>query len=172
MNSRWQTQQQQKQQQPEAIIEKDVTSISKEVAIWESRARVRDDKKQPMGVDQASRKWVQDTSEMDIDAHRSKEEINTDTILEGEVVEEEITDANKEAIEKIKKGSNTICIREDPSKEKMVFSEESRPPIFDMGNVEHIEIKTSRIQCPSCLHHVSKEQFSAHAASPSCPIRR
>ena len=64
---------------------------------------MRDDKTQSMGVDQPSRRWVQDTSEMDIDTHRSKKEINTETVLEREVVEEEITVANTAAIEKIKK---------------------------------------------------------------------
>ena len=68
---------------------------------------MRDDKKQSMGVDQASRKWVQDSSEMDIDTHRSKKEINTEIVLEREVVEEEITDANTAAIEKIKKKGRT-----------------------------------------------------------------
>ena len=77
LKSKWQTQQQ--QQQPQQHLE--------EVAIWESRASVRDDKKQSMGVDQASRKWVQDASEIDIDTHRRKKEINTDTVLVREVVE-------------------------------------------------------------------------------------
>ena len=36
----------------------------------------------------------------------------------------------------------------------MVFGEESRRAIFEMGHVELIELKKSPIQCPSCLHHV------------------
>ena len=36
----------------------------------------------------------------------------------------------------------------------MVFSQESSQAIFEMGNAEIIESKTSLIQCPSCLHHV------------------
>ena len=38
----------------------------------------------------------------------------------------------------------------------MLFSQESSQAIFDMANVELIELKTSRIQCPSCLHYVFK----------------
>ena len=50
--------------------------------------------------------------------------------------------------------SNKICIREDPVEDKTVFSEESSRAIFELGNVELIELKKSTIQCPSCLHHV------------------
>ena len=38
----------------------------------------------------------------------------------------------------------------------MVFSQESSQAILEMGNVEVIALKTSRIQCPSCLHYVFK----------------
>ena len=38
----------------------------------------------------------------------------------------------------------------------MVFSQESSQAICEMGNVELIELKTSRIQCPSCPHYVFK----------------
>ena len=37
-----------------------------------------------------------------------------------------------------------------------MFSQESSQDIFETGNVELIELKNSRIQCPSCLHHVFK----------------
>ena len=67
---------------------------------------------------------------------------------------EERTDTNTKAIERIKIGSNQNCIREDLAKEKMVFSQESSEAIFDMSSVELIELKTSIIQCPSCLHYV------------------
>ena len=36
----------------------------------------------------------------------------------------------------------------------MVFSKESCRVIFEMGNVELIELMKSSIQCSSCLHHV------------------
>ena len=35
----------------------------------------------------------------------------------------------------------------------MVFSQESSRAIFEMGNVEPIELKKSSIQYTSCLHH-------------------
>ena len=63
---------------------------------------------------------------------------------------------DEDAIERIKIGSNKICISEDLAKEKMVFSQESSQTIFEMGNVELIELKTSQMQCASCLHCVFK----------------
>ena len=47
-------------------------------------------------------------------------------------------------------------IREGLAKEKMVFCQKSRQAVSEMGNAELIELKTSRIQCPSCLHYVFK----------------
>ena len=38
----------------------------------------------------------------------------------------------------------------------MVFGQESSQAVFEMGNVELIEFKTSMIQCPSFLHNVFK----------------
>ena len=58
--------------------------------------------------------------------------------------------------ERMKFGSHKICIREDLAKEKMVFSQESSQAIFEMGDVELIELKTSVFQCPSCVHNVFK----------------
>ena len=37
-------------------------------------------------------------------------------------------------------------------KKTMMFSEESSQAVFDVGNVEHIELRKTRTQCPSCLH--------------------
>ena len=79
---------------------------------------------------------------------------------------EVITDAfsNNEAstqdIERVKIGSKKLA------KEKMVFSKESSRAIFEMGDVELIELKNSSIQCPSCLHYVFEgTHFSANAVS-------
>ena len=41
----------------------------------------------------------------------------------------------------------------------MVFSKESSCAIFEMGNVELIELKKSSIQCPSCFHYVFEGTF-------------
>ena len=68
-------------------------------------------------------------------------------------VTEELTDTNTKDIENVRIGSNTICIREYLAKEKMVFSKESSQAIFNMGNVELIELQKSTIQCLSCLHY-------------------
>ena len=67
---------------------------------------------------------------------------------------EALTDTNTKEIERIKIGSNKICIRKDLAKEKMVFSKESSCAVFAMGNLELMELKKSSIQCPSCFHHV------------------
>ena len=61
-------------------------------------------------------------------------------------------EANTQEIERGKNGSNKFCIHEDPAKEKMVFSKESSRAVFEMDNVDLIELKKSRVQCPSCLH--------------------
>ena len=62
----------------------------------------------------------------------------------------------KTSQKRIKRGSNKICIRNDLAKKTMMFSEESSQAIFDMGNVEYIELKKSMTQCPSCLHFAFK----------------
>ena len=56
-------------------------------------------------------------------------------------------------------GSNKNCFREDPAKDKMVLSEESGRAIFEMCNLELIELKKSSIRCPSCLHNVLEGTF-------------
>ena len=62
-------------------------------------------------------------------------------------------EANTEVMERINIGSNKICIRSDLTKKNMMFSQESCQAIVEMGNVELIELKNFRVQCPSCLHH-------------------
>ena len=85
-----------------------------------------------------------------------KKEVITDTFSQAEAVKEEMAEKNTEVIERIKIGSNNICNREDLAKENMMFSQESSQAIFEMGNVELVELKNSRIQCPSCPHHLFK----------------
>ena len=47
-------------------------------------------------------------------------------------------------------------IRNDLLKGNMIFSEESRRAIYEMGNMELIELKqtSATFQCSSCLKHV------------------
>ena len=96
------------------------------------------------------------------------EKPTTNTLLKNEAVKEEVTETNTKTIERIISGSNKICIREDLAKEKMMFSQESRQAIFEMGNVELIELKISKIQCLSCLRF-TKEQLFTHVACISDP---
>ena len=89
-------------------------------------------------------------SDMETDTVLKKEDV-TDTISQTDAVEEE---TNTEAIDKIKMGSNKICIRNDIAKKNMMFSPESCQAIMDMGNAHLIELKKNGVQCPSCLHYV------------------
>ena len=73
---------------------------------------------------------------MDLDTHLGDKEVSTDSFSNNE--------ANDQVVERVNIGSNKICIRQDLAKEKMVFSQESSQAI----------LKTSLVQCPSCLHHV------------------
>ena len=59
-------------------------------------------------------------------------------------------------LEKLIIGSGTKSIRNDFSKGKMIFSEESSRAIYEMGNMELIESRqtSATTQCPSCLKHV------------------
>ena len=94
------------------------------------------------------------TSNMDVDTHLGNKDVSTTALLEREAVKEIIAETKTKAIERIKIASNKICIREDLAKENMMFSQEYSQVIFGMGNVELFELKTSRIQFPSCLHYV------------------
>ena len=74
---------------------------------------MRDDTKHATEVEGATRKLVQATSEAEADTHLTEKEALTDAFSNNE--------------------SNTICIRQDPAKEKMVFSKESSRAIFEMA---------------------------------------
>ena len=56
-------------------------------------------------------------------------------------------------------GSCAKSIRNDLSKGKMIFSEESRRAIYEMGNMEMIELRqtSATIPCSSCLRYVLEE---------------
>ena len=75
----------------------------------------------------------------------------TDTFSQIEAVKAE---ANTEVMERIKIGSIKLCIHSDLAKKNMMFSQEPCQAIIEMCNVELIELKKSRVQCPSCLHYV------------------
>ena len=98
-----------------------------------SRAGVRDDAKHATEVEQASRKLVRATCEADVRTHLSEKEVITDAFSNNK--------GNTQDIGRVKIGSNKICIREDPAKEEMVFSKESCRAIFEVGDVELIELK-------------------------------
>ena len=107
---------------------------------------MQDDSKNITEADQAPGNRMQSISKTDVDTHLGDKEVITDAFSNNE--------ATNQVNERVKIGSHKICIREHLAKEKMVFSQESSQAIFEMGNVELIELKTSLIQCPSCLHCV------------------
>ena len=95
----------------------------------------------------ASGNLVRATSVVDVGTHLSEHDVIADAFSNNE--------ANTQDIERVKIGSNKMSIREDIARENiMVISKESSPAIFEMGDVELIELKKSSVQCPSCLHHV------------------
>ena len=70
--------------------------------------------------------------------------------------EEKMKEINEEKLEKFKMGSGTKSIRNDLSKCRMIFREETSRAINEMGNMELIELKqtSATMQCLSCLEHV------------------
>ena len=80
------------------------------------------------------------------------EGVSQDAILRDEAKVNEIN----EKFEKLKVGSRTKSVRDDLSKGNMIFSEESSQAIYEMCNMELIEVKqtSATIQCSSCLKHV------------------
>ena len=74
---------------------------------------------------------------------------------------------------KIKIGSNKFCFRNDLAKKNMMISQESCQAIIEIGNEELIELKKSRVQCPSCLYTMYlREQLYIHVENTSDPTKR
>ena len=59
-------------------------------------------------------------------------------------------------LEQLRIGSCTKSIRNDLSRSNMIFSDESRRAVYEMGNLEVIELRQTlaTVRCPSCLKHV------------------
>ena len=78
--------------------------------------------------------------------------VSQDAILQDE---EKMKDINKK-LERLRIGSCTKSIRKDLSNGNMIFSEESSRAIYEMGNMELIELRqtSETIQCLSCLKQV------------------
>ena len=153
LKENWESQKQQHEQQPQQPIpHTDVPRLWKQKTTWETQAEVQDDSKHITETDLPEGNWMLTTSKVDWDTHLGDKKVSTNAFLHDE--------ANTQAIELVKIGSNNTCIREDLAKEKMVFSHESSQAISEMGNVELSELKTSMIQSPSCLHHFFKRDNS------------
>ena len=78
--------------------------------------------------------------------------VSQDAILQNK---EKMKEINKQ-LEKLRIGSCTKSIFNDLSKGNTIFSEESRRTIYEMSNLELIELRqtSATVQCPSCLKHV------------------
>ena len=116
----------------------------------------------------SSVKLGQIASDMETGAVLKKEDI-TDMVSQIESVTEE---SKTEVMERIKIGSNKICIRNDLAKKNMLFSQESCQAIVEMYNVELIEMKKSRVRCPSCLHYVFEGTIFVPVENTSGPTKR
>ena len=80
------------------------------------------------------------------------EGVSQDAILQDE---EKMNETNEE-LEKLRIGSCTKSIRDDSSNGTMIFSDETRRAIYEMSNMELIELKqtSATVQCSSCLKRV------------------
>ena len=99
---------------------------------------MQDDSKHVAEADRVLGNRKQFTSQTNADTHLSDKEVSTNALVK----------------------SNKFCIREDLAKEKMVFSQESSQAVFETDTLGLIEVKTTMIQCPSCLHYVLKRDNS------------
>ena len=114
-----------------------VNSTSKEAAIHESRAGVRDGTENATEVEMFAENRRRTVSKVDVGSHLSEQD----------------NEANTHEFETVKigwfeqKNSRRLSVR------KRVFREESSRAAFEVGNVELIELKSS-IHSPLFLHHV------------------
>ena len=116
-------------------------------------------------MDIASGNSWQTASKVDVDMDLRVQEVAQDAILQDE--------ANTQEINKVKAGPNKISIRNDSAKDKMICSEESSRPIFEMGNVELIELKktSETIQCASCLKYDLRVRLDVNVENCYDPIK-
>ena len=96
------------------------------------------------------------------------EGVSQDAILQDEAKMKEIN----EKLAKINMGSCAQSIHNDLSKGKMIFSEESSRAIYEMGNMELIELRqtSATLQCPSCLMHVPEGLNMCQCGSSFCSV--
>ena len=78
--------------------------------------------------------------------------IPQEAILNDEIQMKDI----KETLQKLQIGSQMQSMRHDLNKEDMIFCKESSKAIYEMGNVELIELSqtTSTVQCRPCWKHI------------------
>ena len=163
------------QQQQLLICNEVVTSTSKVVAVWESQSGPRDGTRDVRGYatgnGDSSGKLVQDSEpkviceqKPDVDIDLRVQGVSQDATLEDEATMREIN----QQVTKIKAGSNKISIRNDLANDGMIFSEESSRAIYEMGNVELIELKhISETTMSSCLKHVFEDMSSIRSIENS-----
>ena len=87
---------------------------------------MRDDAKNATEVETVSREKVRTIPKVDVGTHLTEQEVITVAFSNNET--------NAQEIERVKIGSNKICIREDLAEAKMV-SKKNSLPVVKMGNV-------------------------------------
>ena len=143
-------------QQQQQRLSGDVSSSGKLVAVENlekemSKATRRDDQTSSRKVVRNSVSFVDKRPQFEIDLRF--EGVSQCTILQDE---EQMKEINKK-LEKLRIGSSRKSLRDDlKEKSDTIFSEESSRAIYDMGNVELIEMgqASATIQCLSFLKHV------------------
>ena len=131
------------------------------MVVKEHWAGAQDSSELSTEVRTCSGKLGQIASDMATDTVLKKEDI-TDMVSQIEAV---LQVANTEVMERMKIGSNKICLRNDLSKKNRMFSQESCQAIIEMGNVEQIEMKKSRMPIIWKTHQVQPRDDSVHQES-------
>ena len=140
LRSTWQVQQQHQQQQPAP------TRLRR---LGENRVE---------GDPQSNVKQEADSSRTEITTSVFNEiDLHVDGIPQEAILNDEIQMKDiKETLQKLQIGSQMQSMRHDLNKEDMIFCKESSKAIYEMGNVELIELRqtTSTVQCRPCWKHI------------------
>ena len=140
----------QSQQQQHSSSCTDVPSLVKTMAVKEHWSGAQDSSELSTGVRTCSGKLGQIASDTEIDTVLKRKMSTTWSHRLNLWMKRRIPKWWKES----KLVRTKICVRNDLAKKNMMFSQESCQATVEMGNVELIELKKSRVQCPIvCTHY-------------------
>ena len=107
------------------------------------------------------------TSDMNVDTLLSDKEVSPDALVKNEAVKAEPTDTNTKAMKQLKLVQIIFVFTKIWRRRKWCLAK--NPAKLSSRWVKWSSLKTSMIQCPSCLHKVFKGTFFADAESTSDP---